>query len=293
MHLEDKEWWYSGVFDHAANIYFSFFFIRTAITDHFSFTLFDPEQEYPIHFAKNIILNATKGIDKLCLRFASKNMNVEYLGDAETGWNFKFKNNKYDIDLNMESTTCGFTKFDNYFVNKYALLHYFHNIVNGTIQMPDKIYQVDKALGYYDHCFGRVPRKSAWHWLAVQNAEVALDSLINYGPFAQKYTQAYFKECSRSPRANEWIRLNQEVSFEYYPDKFNSYWKVTSVDLDLIVTPLMHICSLNKIPPIVPFLINITHYEFFVKVSGKVRIDCRWMEVKNLYGVLEEHFGKW
>jgi len=295
-HWRDKEWWYTGIHDRVSKIYFSFFFARVNATDHFAFTLFDygSKSEIILSFQKNLFLDHTQLKDSLDLGYHSKDLVIEYSGNEKAGWKFKFSNDKYNIDLALNPTTPYFTKYDNNFKNNYTLLHFFHNEVNGTIQTPEKSYTIAKALCYYDHCFGRVPRSSGWHWLAVQNEDTALASLINYGPYAQKYTQAYFKKNQENLMLNQWIRMSQEVSFECNPErKTNSKWHITSVDMDLTVTPIMHICNINKIPPLLPLLVNITHYEFFVKASGKMRVDDTWLEVENLYGVMEEHFGEW
>lgn len=291
----EKEWWYTGIHDPSSKIYFSFFFIRTKITDHFNMMLFNyGDKKEKIEYSKNLFLESAQVKNNLCLNYHSKELNIEYNGNDVDGWTFRFSNNKFNVNIAIKSTTKPFTKFDNNFVNQYTLLHFFHNVCSGTIETSENKYKLQNGLGYYDHCFGRVPRKSGWHWIAVQNEAVALASLINYGGYSQKYTQIYFKRNSKNFKLNQWIRLNQEVSFESCGhDNLESDWRLTSCDMDLIIKPILHTSNTTVIPPIIPLLINITHLEAFVEISGKVRIDSEWIEVENLYGVLEEHFGTW
>jgi hypothetical protein len=289
----DKEWWYTGFYDEQNNIYFSFFFVRVNLIDQFSFTLFDPESNKATQFDKKLYLKKKQVKDKLCLNYHSLNLTIEYNGDEINGWSFRFKNKDYQIELDFKPSIPYFTKFDDEFTYKYTLLHFFNNRASGFIKTPQMNYTISDAMTYYDHCFGTVPSKPGWHWIAVQNSEVSLASLTNYGAYAQRYTQIYFRKNKEDYQLDKWIRLDQDVSFEYYEDKLKSDWRVTSPDMDLIVTPLMYTLDSEKIPPIVSFLVNIDHYEFFVRASGKVRVDGKWLEVNNLYGVMEEQSGKW
>lgn len=291
---KDKEWWYCGVFDPELKIYFSFFFIRVNLTDHFSFILFDPSTNQQFRFDKNLYLDKHQEKGALSLNYNSHGLKIGFNGNESKGINFTFKNSEFDITLDMKPTTPGFTKFNNNFVYCYTLFHYFHVMTSGTIKTPVKTYRINNGLCYYDHCFGRVPGKSGWHWFAGQNEDVSISSLINYGPYSQKYTQILFRKCEENIALNRWIRLNEDVSFEYNPeDKIKGLWRITSPDMDLEVTPIMYANSNNKIPPFFPFLVNIVHDTYYAKASGSVRIDNHWVDVKGLYGVLEEHYGKW
>lgn len=291
----NKEWWYTGIYDPDLKIYLSFFFVRINLIDQFSFTLFDLKIHKPLQFDKKLYLEKRQTKGRLCLNYHSGNITLEYNGDEIDGWKFKFKNREYHIELDMKPTLPAFTKFDNEFARQYTLLQHFNILTSGFIKIPDKEYKIQDALCYYDHCFGTVPSKTGWHWIAVQNRDVSLNCLKNYGPYAQKYTQIYFNQSKHDFYSNRWIRLSQDVSFEY-PDpsnKFLSDWQVTSPDLELTVTPMMYTCKVDQIPPLIPFLIRLTHCEIFVKASGRVRVDGQWLEVKDLYGIMEEHFGKW
>lgn len=291
----DKEWWYSGFYDSNNNIYFSFFFVRVNFIDQFILTLFDPEKNKIYEFGKKLYLNKEQKKDKLCLNYHSNDITIEYNGDEINGWVFKFENKDFNVQLNFKPQIPYFTKFENQYVYKYGLMHFFNNLTNGFIKLSSNTYEIKDALCYYDHCFGRIPSKSAWHWIAVQNEDVSLASLVNYGPYAQRYTEIYLKKNNKNFGLDKWIRLNQDVTFEHYDSSNNleSRWKITSTDMELTATPLIYILDRTKVPNLMPFLDNIKHYEFFIKVSGKVRIDREWIEIKDLYGVMEQHSGKW
>ena len=293
-HWNDKEWWYTGVYDPRTGVFFAFYFTRVNITDHFSFTVFDPAQSTPKKFSCNFYLDKLQEKNKLCLNYRSRSLLISYNGDENNGWKFKFENKDFDVELDINAVSTPFTKFDNNFVNIYSLMHFFHSSVKGYVKTKAITYSIDNALCYYDHCFGRVPRRSGWHWLAVQDSNIALASLVNYGPYPQKYTQVYFKEVEKDLKPHHWYRLNQDVSFEHDSSKdLTSQWKVTSPDMDLTVTPLSYVSKTTKIPPFLPFLIKVTHSEIFVKASGFVRVDGIWIGVEDMYGIMEEHYGKW
>ncbi len=293
-HWKDKEWWYTGVYDPNLKVYFSFYFVRVNFSDQFCFTLFDPANGKPVQFLKNLYMEKHQEKDKLCLNYHSKDMTIEYNGDEKTEWKMRFKRKGYDVQFEMKPTIPYFTKFDNNFEYNYGLMHFFQNTVSGTVKVSGKTYKVTNALSYYDHCFGRVPLKTGWHWIAVQNEDTAIASLINYGPYGQKYTEIYFKKNDKNYGLDKWHRLYQDVSFEYNEEtKLTSNWKITSPDMDLTVTPILHALDITKIPPIIPFIANLYHDEYYVKISGSVRIDGTWIEVKEMHGVMEEHHGKW
>jgi hypothetical protein len=156
------------------------------------------------------------------------------------------------------------------------------------------VYELDDARAYYDHCYGTLPAHTGWHWLAVQNHDVALSSLVNYGPYAQRYTHAWFSERSGSPRSNEWVRLEQSVSFERRrPGDWTQPWRVTSSELDLEVRLIMHETRRTRIPPLTRFLVDLSHTEVFVEASGRIRVDGTWVAVDHLVGAMEEHYGRW
>lgn len=156
---------------------------------------------------------------------------------------------------------------------------------------------VSGGRGYFDHCYGRLPHPTAWHWIAVQNEEVALSILVNYGPEPQVYAQCLW--VNRATAHNgRWVRLDPMVAFEK-PDfdmgsgSFEGSWRITSTDVDLHMLCLQHVTDRTRIPPIVPLLARLDHTEVFVSVSGRIRVDGQWLETGEMRGVFEEHRGTW
>ncbi|ADL52262.1 DUF2804 family protein [Clostridium cellulovorans] len=285
-----KEWWYTGCYDKNENLYFSFYFVRVPFLDSVKFTVFDLNKDTPFTYSKKLFLDSSQKKNKLDLHKRSKEIFISYSGDEVSGWVFDMQAKNFSASLKIEPTEPYFTKFDNNFINEYALLHFMKNKVMGQIVANGITYKITNGLGYYDHCFGKVPRKTFWHWLAVQNENLAFVSLINYGSFSQKYTEVLVK--GRDGRSS-WIRLNQEVSFEYTSYSKKSKWRLTSCDNELEITILMVSKSKEDIPPIVPIFINLKHDEYYVKVNGRVKIDNIWIDTGEMYGVMEEHCGKW
>jgi len=290
----DKEWWYTGFHDPASGAYVSWYFIRVNFCDEFAFTVFDPTEKAPAHFERKLFLDRPRIADGLSLVNRGRELQVEYEGRAEQGWSFRMKSGGFEADLQIASAPPAFTKFDNELVDRYGLLHLFQNRATGTVRTPGRSYRLDGALGYYDHCFGRVPANSGWHWVALWNEEVALASLVNYGVYPQRYTQVLFRKGVAERRPGEWIRLDQDVSFEQAPGHaVGCPWSVTSCELELEVMPLQSVSGRERIPPLVPFLVDIRHSELFVKAKGRVRVDGRWFETGELVGVMEQHHGRW
>jgi hypothetical protein len=159
------------------------------------------------------------------------------------------------------------------------------------VRTGDREYVLKDALTYADHCWGRIPSKTGWHWLAVQNEKAAIASLINYGAYSQRYTEIYFTgKDTNSPQVGTWVRLNQAVSFEFLKkDRWEQTWHVTSPDMDLAVTLFQRKTDWTWIP----FLIDLLHTEIYVKATGVVRIDGVWVETGDMFGVMEEHKGFW
>jgi len=289
-----KEWWYVGVSDESQGIYFGFDFLRVNLVDSFHFVLFNPKTGKLDECAWKGYLDAEILPGQAFLRHVGKGVHLEYRGDERNGWTYTMRYQGISIDLNIEATTPPFTKYDNMFVDEYALLHFFHNRVSGNVQTPHGNYVLNNALGYYDHCFGAIPRKSRWHWIAVQNEHFALASLMNYGPTPQCYTQGYFVSQAPESACRRWIRFDQDVSFECDPLHTTcAPWRVTSPDMDLTLDILQRSKVKTRIPPLVPFLIKIDHGEHFVRLHGRVRVDGMWIETGDLFGVLEEHHGVW
>jgi hypothetical protein len=298
-HWNDKEWWYSGAWDARTGVYASWYFVRVHLVDQFVFSLFDPALgPEPLRVAHKMHL-APQGRTALSLRHQGRRWEVAFEGSAATGWGLHLRDETaggtLEADLHVAPTTPGFTKFDHPLEQRYGLLHHFHNRVQGSVRWqvpggaPARTWTLARALGYSDHCFGKVPRRTGWHWLAVQNERLALASLVNYGPHAQRYTQAFSHEGPADVRGR-WLRLGQDVSFEQPPGTpLTAPWRVTGPDVDLVVRPSQGHTSRERIPPVV----DVSHSELFVHAEGRVRLEGRWVETGRMGGVLEQHGGRW
>lgn len=287
-HFRDKEWWYSGVVDQTSDAYVSWYFARVNVIDEFAFTVFDPSLAAPLTFSKKLWLDAGGVPDATRLIGRGSGWHVSYEGSAETGWKLSFSGGGMKAELSLRATRPEFTKFDNELVDDYGLLHFFHIRVDGVVEAGGRTFRIEDGLAYQDHCFGTVPSKTGWHWLAVQSPDVALSSLVNYGIYPQRYTQVWLESLGR------WTRLNQDVSFEQPPGfALTDPWAVTSTDMDLLVSPSQAHTSVQKIPPLLPFFVNLRHSELSVKVTGRVRVDGAWVDVGTLRGVMEQHSGRW
>lgn len=289
-----KEWWYTGVHDPASGVYLGFSLIRTALIDSFHAVLFDSVNQQKYECGWKGYIASDNPPDQLSLQVHNKKFSLDYRGRGELGWHCQIRAQNFAADLHSHATLPPFTKYDNMFDHEYTLLHFFGNAVEGFVQAQGKEFRFRNALGYYDHCFGKVPARSRWHWIAVQNRDFAIASLMNYGATAQCYTQCYSRVSTPHDTSNRWIRLDQDVSFEYNPEeRWTTPWRITSPDMDLELNVIQRCSSRERIPPLVPFLISIDHDECFVNVRGKVRLDGHWQSTGDLFGVLEEHHGHW
>jgi hypothetical protein len=255
--------------------------------DSIQVTLFDPRYDAPVERSWKGFINPKNPAGQLSLHAKGWGFSFDYTGQERDGWSCTIKTDDFSAYLQILPTITPFTKYDNKFSHEYTLLHFFRNRVQGQIKVDGRDIHLQDALGYYDHCFGTVPTRSKWHWIAVQNEGFSLSSLMNYGPFAQCYTQCFDSQ-------KRWIRLDQDVSFECDPEyQWTKPWKITSPDMDLELVVLQRSQNRQKIPPLLPFIINIDHSECYVRVRGTVRIDGNWVDTGDLFGVLEEHHGKW
>lgn len=294
QHLGKKEWWYTGVHDPQHNTYLGFSLIRTTWIDAFHVAFFSPTHNELTEINWKGYIHPDNPANQLCLKIDHKNLTLDYRGSAALGWNCHIRAKEFAADLRIRPRQPAFTKYDNMFDHEYTLLHFFGNTVEGFVQAKGREHRFHKALGYYDHCFGKVPTRSRWHWIAVQSQEFALASLVNYGPTAQCYTQCYSRSAAPREVCDRWIRLDQDVSFECDPEqKWSQPWRITSPEMDLELHILQRSRTQERIPPGIPILLSIDHEQCYVKVRGKVRLDGRWQHTGDLYGVLEEHHGHW
>jgi hypothetical protein len=281
----EKEWWFSYCFDHTFLFYLSWAFVRSCYSDYFSIFALDTKSNEKWMFHKNLLLDRVpeKGPQRLEKR--SHDFAVRF-GEEDDARRFRLTTGPWEIDLMIgESPFSPFVKRENQFLRHYLVAHTYKNPVEGTVAINGRRYALRTDHTYFDHCFGNVPRRTGWHWIAVQNRDTALTSLVNYGPYAQRYTQVL--------NAGRWLRLGQDVTFEYDSARPQEPWRVTSPDMDLTVEILGHAATITRIPALVPVLVNINHTEFVVKAFGRVHIDGAWREQRDLIGVMEEHRGRW
>lgn len=282
--LQEKEWWFSYLYDERTHVYFSWSFSRSFVSDHFRFWLHDLQTERTWRYSKNLFLEPSQHEGVLDLQY-HKGMDISYEAIDSGHARLRLANARFHFDLTLARSPYPFIKRDNYFRYHYTLLHHFRNHVQGHLELDGQRYDVDTFTSYADHCFGKVPSRTKWHWLAVQNQDVFFASLANYGAYAQKYTHVF--------HGGQWHRLSEDVSFEYDHRHPTREWRLTSPDLDLEIHPLQIHPSRVSVPPLLPLAINLKHNELIVKVRGKIRIDGAFVDVDELVGVMEEHHGRW
>ncbi len=285
-----KEWWYHGVHDPASGAYFSFFFIRMPLMDSFRCILFRPGLP-TVQAQWKGWLCSRGGVGQINLEAKSASLHVRFSGSAEVGWNLLVESPDLSADVRSVATLPPFLRREEQFQADYTLLHFFGNRVEGMIRMGSQKLSI-RGPGYGDHCFGAVPRRSGWHWLAVQDERYSLAVLRNVGPYAQNYAQAY--DVGPSPESGRWIRLDPTPLFELESeDPWNAPWKLGGADLDLEVEILSVSALPERIPPLLPVVVNLDHEEAHVRATGRVRLDGNWRDVGPLHGVLERHHGTW
>lgn len=296
--FRNKEWWYTGAFDARSGIYVSWYFVRVNAVDKLTMTIFDPAVaagNLP-RVSRVCRLDPTASGAGLCLRGTGRGgLKTSYQLRSTGRWDFTLRSKSLSADIHVEQTIPAFTKFDNEMRDRYAIIQYCQSRATGRITVNGRReYHLTNALTYHDHCYGRVPGRTGWHWLAVQNERVAVTVLINYGAYAQRFAQVWASPETRSPRTREWVRLEQDVSFEREdPDDPEGDWNVTSTDLDLQVEPRQRVTDRTKFFPLVGGFVNLAHTEMFVKVQGRVRVDGVWISTGQMAGVMEEHHGRW
>lgn len=309
--FNEKEWWYTGIqFD---GCFIGISQIRSIFIDSTAVVFFDGKNSYPkpkksknkflagYYLKKNL-----KKTDEHSLVVESKNLSYKYYeinnDPKKNGYKLEFKTSglknfnggDIEVDLILKIKNPVFEKYDDYFENYYGLINHFLFIEKGIIKLNGKEFKIsakDKKYIYQDHCFGNVPRKTKWNWAAVWNKKLYLDVLTNYGVYPQNYCEVLIPS-----KKEDWFRLNQDVSFEYYDreNKFEKQWKITSTNLDLTMEFLGTALEREAIPfSWCPFFINLFHYQCFARVWGKVYVDGKWIETGDMFGVFETHHGKW
>lgn len=282
----EKEWWFSYAFDSRTRIYLGWFVFRTYLTDHINLICFDLDSGQSYHFERHIMLAPEGSESGLDLRFSNRLIAFSYKGSPDGRRHFEFRGEGWNIDLaTVPGKLQSFTRRDDLFVNRYRLIHRFGDRVRGFLTVGDRRFDINTDVTYYDHCAGRLPRTTSWHWLAVTGRAGSLTTLVNYGTHPQCYTQ--FND------GRSWIRLSPAVSFDYDRLSITEPWRITSTELDLVIHPLAVNEKVTHIPPFIPFLLKTVHHEMPVRAEGRILTDGRWRAVKDLLGVLERHDGTW
>lgn len=284
----EKEWYFSCLHDPAAGVYLSWSFIRTFATDSFRFWALELDgQRGAWSGERRLFLDPGQRPGLLDLAGRGRGYEVSYTGLEEQPDRVRlhYRDDRHELELELLRRWPAFTRRDNTFVNHYTLLHHFGNEARGELRLDGRRFTVNTRRCYTDHCSGRVPRRTGWQWIAVQDERVALASLTNHGPCAQRYTQCWID--------GRWVRLSEDVAFEYETTDLLAPWRVTSVDMDLQVRPRQVHRDHVQVPPGLGLLYDVHHNELFVDVEGRVRIDGAWRELDGLTGVAEEHYGRW
>ena len=90
------------------------------------------------------------------------------------------------------------------------------------------------------------------------------------------------------------MRLEQSVSFERpHPGNWKPPWLVSSSDLEITMRIVRHMTNRTRLPPLIPFVVDLRHTEAFVTAEGRIRVDGHWLPTGKLFGVMEEHHGHW
>jgi hypothetical protein len=283
-----KEWLYTSVYDKALDVYISFVFIRIPLADQLTLIVFDPEEKEPFVFRNMMVLDKVQAEGKLDLVFGKKNINARYFGSGEEGWEFRLSGDGVSVQLKFKPAALCFTEVYPMKRSKYSLLQYFQNDVSGTVVVPGCSYTLEHASGIYDRCFGIVPRKTGWHWLAVQNEDIAITAWFHDWEDSPDYSHVLVR---KADGMREWVELCAAVTFAR--DSGKNRWHVSAEDLDLDVEILMTSPFRQEMPPLIPFFINLQHDDHFVRATGRVLVEGVWIHCGAMHGVLEEHKGIW
>ncbi len=267
-------------------LYFSWTFFRAFYSDYFGL------------FALDLLKNRQWSLQKICrfdstqpphdgMRLSKSGRSFSLLSEmCEGQGHLRLSTKRLGVELVIRpSNVPRFSKNENQFVRHYGFEHRYKNPVSGVVTLDGIAYPVNSDYSYQDHCFGNVPRRTGWHWIALQNDAIALTSLVNYGPYGQRYSQVY--------DGKDWVRLDQDVAFEQDRGNSGGVWRITSTDMDLKLTARGMTRKITRIPPLLPVLVKVDHTEFLVEAAGRVRINGSWQTVRQLVGVMEEHHGRW
>lgn len=296
LSLKSFEWWFTGLYSPENKTFFTFYISRNVFIDFFSFSFYDLDTNKATVFSKFLKLEKTQEENKLSLNKKARDYEFHYNGSQETNWVFDFTNKDYQIHLEYTpSEQPMFTKLDGDYLHTYEYSGFFHNTATGNFILPNKSVNVKNAVSYTEHYYGIVPRKASWQYIAAQNNDMAISIHRDHLVSGENYCQILFRNQINNSINGRWIRLSQDVCFENAADGKNGIdvppTKVTSVDMELNIVPYISTYEHFCLPPVIPFLGNLKRYEYFMKISGKVRIDGQWIILSDAFGVLEEDYG--
>lgn len=282
----EKEWWFGYCFDQSAMFYIGWSIFRAYYADQFAILLADLKAHRHISLRRTLLLDDQSVYEQMpSLSAKRRDIRFSYGPDVE-GSRLLVEADDLDVDILLRPSPADpFVRSENQFINHYRVLHTMKNPASVRLESSLGAFNFETACTYLDHCSGRVPRKTSWHWVAVQNSSFALVVLTNYGSRPQRYAH-----CLHHGR---WVRLDQNVTFDCSRQVSDGRWLVTSADLDAVIEVLEKHVSLANFPRLIPIVTKVNHTEFVVRSSGSVRIDGQWIAFKELYGVMEAHHGFW
>ena len=289
-----KEWWYAGCHDPESGTYFSFFFYRMPLLDAARVSVFDPASGGVREFGWKVAFQAGEENGRLRIEIAEKGLGMVYRRVDDKNWHFTMKGRGWEVDLEIKQTLPAFERREDRRGVPSGIVHWLGNAVSGQVLTHGASYRYRAARGYCDHSWGPVPRRVGWHWIAVQSQTMCLVSLVNTGTGAQLYTQVLVRPVPGSVDEPRWTRLDPQAVFGEVPvGSPETTWTAVSTDLELEVRIRQWSGFRERIPPLIPFLVNIDHQESFVSAKGRVRLDGIWHDTGEMFGVMEVHRGTW
>jgi hypothetical protein len=298
--LLQKEWWFGFAHDAAAGTYLSWSFVRSFAVDQFRFLVADLEtgttvagkhtllhlggdQEPPMG-SPGVSLSYRRGP---LLRYLDRAGHEAVLSASGLRG---ADGQAAALDLLIERSATPFTSRQESGPYRYELAHRFGDRIRGRVTIDGRHIDLDTSVTYTDHCFGVVPARTRWEWVAATGVDpagnsVAMAVLRNHGEHGQRYAQVFSQ--------GGWHRLSPIVEVDRDSRDPLRPWRLTSPELQVTVTPAAVHGDRVQIPPLLPFLVNLRHDELIVSCTGSVRLGDATVDLGTLWGVGELHDGRW
>ena len=276
----EKEWWFGYLHDTEARLYLSWSCVRTYLMERFRCWVLDLETGESEVLDRPLFFRQEGDGEALDLSAGGRGA-MRYAAIGEGDMSLCVDGPGWDLGLMFLPSRVPFTRAEDQFRAWYGLRAHFHNTVVGTVTIGDRTRVLSTRRCYTDHCWGRVPAATGWHWLAAQDGHVAFDSLVNYGPYGQRYTQVFLD--------GRWHVLPDNVTFDVDRTDPDRPWRLVSPDVELEARALHS----HRDHVRVPVLVNLRHDEHVMQVEGRVRVEGAWRDVGTLTGVAEQHHGRW